>query len=245
MPEAPLEVAIPGSAWDGHDLQMIAFGSAPPRPHDLLWVTDPMALQCDVSLPRWAQSALRKDTPLVVRRDVAASPNLVPVGLRGKNRSERLGGWVSRDCIVRRVGPEDLRSDGVRRSRPSLAHLPALRALAKLAPALEAIGLAWGPTGSVGYALATGLPVLRAESDLDLLVRAPCKPNSEQRAQLIALAAGAGHRLDIQIDSGRGAFAFAEWAAGGERRRVLLKTNHGPVLTDDPWDAADPPRIRE
>ncbi|MBU5894992.1 hypothetical protein JVW19_23735, partial [Vibrio cholerae O1] len=31
----------------------------------------------------------------------------------------------------------------------------------------------WGVTGSCGYALATGLPVMHADSDLDLTVRCP------------------------------------------------------------------------
>jgi phosphoribosyl-dephospho-CoA transferase len=35
------------------------------------------------------------------------------------------------------------------------------------------VAVAWGITGSTGYALATEIPVLHADSDLDLLIRAP------------------------------------------------------------------------
>ena len=116
------------------------------------------------------------------------------------------------------------------------AGLPALRTLAELAPTLDESGLAWGPTGSVGFQLASGLPVLRMASDLDLLVRAPAPLGAEQLSLLQALGNGAGCRLDVQIDTGHGGFALAEWLRGGAS--VLLKTDRGPVLTSDPWQTA-------
>jgi phosphoribosyl-dephospho-CoA transferase len=40
----------------------------------------------------------------------------------------------------------------------------------------------------------------------------------------------------MQIDTGHGGFAFAEWRRNAGR--VLLKTDAGPFMTDDPWDLA-------
>jgi phosphoribosyl-dephospho-CoA transferase len=41
-------------------------------------------------------------------------------------------------------------------------------------------------------------------------------------------------RIDIQIETGHGAFALAEWARDGGR--VMLKTNDGPLLCANPWE---------
>jgi phosphoribosyl-dephospho-CoA transferase len=108
-----------------------------------------------------------------------------------------------------------------------------LRALAALAPRLRALGLAWGPTGGAGFFLASGLPVLREDSDLDLLVRSPAPLPRATVDALLAMQAGAGCRVDIQVDTGAGGFALSEYAQG--RGRVLLKTGTGPVLVADPW----------
>ncbi|KAB8058278.1 malonate decarboxylase holo-ACP synthase, partial [Janthinobacterium sp. FT14W] len=113
----------------------------------------------------------------------------------------------------------------------------ALDALRQVAPLLDATGWAWGPTGGVGFALASGLPVLRADSDLDLVLRIAAPPDGAQADALRAIAATVtACRLDMQIDTGHGGFAYAEWAAG--RGRVLLKTDQGPVLTATPWELA-------
>lgn len=119
-------------------------------------------------------------------------------------------------------------------------------ALLDVFPAMAGIGLPWGPTGGLGFALATGLPVLHEGSDIDLLVRAPAPLSQEQVLALAAVVERSERPVDLQIDTGRGGFSFKEWAgcvpqrAGpphgrGGRRRVLLKTGAGPVLVQDPW----------
>jgi phosphoribosyl-dephospho-CoA transferase len=77
------------------------------------------------------------------------------------------------------------------------------------------------------------LPVLRPDSDLDLVVRAPRPLSPSQAAALGALQRQVRCPIDIQVDTGNGAFALAEWSRPA--RRVLLKTGAGPVLTNDPW----------
>jgi phosphoribosyl-dephospho-CoA transferase len=115
----------------------------------------------------------------------------------------------------------------------AVSPLAPLRALAALAPRLRALGLAWGPTGGTGFLLASGLPVLRVDSDLDLLVRSPAPLTSATVEALLELQADAECRVDIQVDTGLGGFALSEYAKG--RGRVLLKTSTGPVLLADPW----------
>jgi phosphoribosyl-dephospho-CoA transferase len=120
-------------------------------------------------------------------------------------------------------------------ARTADCDLPCIAALRALAPRLDALDIDWGPAGGAGYWLACGLPVLRATSDLDLLVRLPRRPAAAVLAALTALQDGQPCRIDIQIDTGIGGFALAEFARGG---RVLLKTDTGPRLVDDPWEPA-------
>jgi phosphoribosyl-dephospho-CoA transferase len=116
---------------------------------------------------------------------------------------------------------------------PSLADTPCIQALIVVAAELDKTSLTWGVTGSVGFALATGIRTMRHDSDLDLLFRAPRRISRDQAAEIIDVLGCAPVRVDAQVETAHGAFALAEWAAG--RRRVLLKSASGPVLVDDPW----------
>lgn len=198
--------------------------------HDLVWPTEAARLELDGPWPVWLTPDWLQRAPLVVRRERTADGR-VPVGLRGAARNERYKGYLDRAGVARHVTPEMLAA-----CRESHQPVAALDALAALAPALDALGLAWGPTGGVGFFLACGLPVLRSDSDLDLLVRAPQPLSAAQSAALVAVQAYAACRIDIQVDTGAGAFALAEWSRTG--RRVLLKTGAGPLLCDDPWRGA-------
>jgi phosphoribosyl-dephospho-CoA transferase len=207
------------------------------RPHDLLWVTDWRALHAAGPLPPWAGAGWMARAPVVVRRERIDGAARIPVGLRGKARNERLAAYLESGAVLRRVSPEMLAREAAWRRMPYLECLPAVVALERIAPALDASGLRWGPTGSMGYVLTSGLPVLRPESDLDLLVRAATPLTRDQAQQLQFMLDGHGCRIDMQIDTGHGGFAFAEWARRTKSDgRVLLKTDLGPFLTGDPWN---------
>lgn len=199
-----------------------------PHPHDLLWLGVPLVLASDTPVPDWVDA----NWPLVVRRDQGAEAGRIPVGARGPMRHQRHPAWVDARLVKRVATPEDLAAllPLHQRAREGCAFL---KALASLAPCLDDIGLPWGPTGSAGFALASGVAMLRPESDLDLLVRAETRPSAAQIVGLSGLQARSPCRLDIQIDTGWGGFALGEWLA--QRRQVLLKTSRGPVLVEDPW----------
>jgi len=197
-----------------------------PRPHDLLFARDPGAFTCAGARPGWFDAG----APLVVRRE-ATPPGIVPVGARGLHRNERCAGHVALDAVAAIFTPRML----ALRALGADADFACIAALRALAPRLHALDVDWGPTGGAGYWLACGLPVLRATSDLDLLIRLPRRPAAATLAALAALQDGQPCRIDIQVDTGAGGFALAEFMRGG---RVLLKTDAGPRLVADPWEAA-------
>ena len=203
-------------------------------PHDLLFLRAPQAFAASAARPDWLDDAWLERTPLVVRRE-ATPPGRIPVGARGPQRNQRCAGYVGADDVALCVTPETL-AEAVLAGHLPADDLPCSAALRALAPRLAALGLAWGPVGGAGFWLATGLPVLRASSDLDLLVRAPLPLASTLVESLCALQASAPCRVDIQVDTGAGGFALAEYARGG---RVMLKTAHGPLLLADPWRQAE------
>jgi phosphoribosyl-dephospho-CoA transferase len=220
-----------------------------PRPHDLLFVRrfDAFA-PCDraAGLPDWLDAAWLARAPLVVRR-AAVDAGRAPAGARGLARNQRCAGQVLLAGVARRVTPEALARRvlaGVDANAGRLAHaastLPCIAALLALAPRLHELGLEWGPAGGAGFWLASGLPVLRPDSDLDLLVRVPRPPARATLAALSALQDAAPCRIDVQFDTGIGGFALNEYLRERERERggkVLLKTAGGPLLVADPWDA--------
>ncbi|MFV3289844.1 malonate decarboxylase holo-ACP synthase [Pseudomonas sp. NY11955] len=198
-----------------------------PRPHDLLWGMPATALPTDA--PQWALEVLANGRPVVVRRSTCEE-GWVAVGLRGQGRAQRLGALMRVADIQRQQSPEVLR---VKVQSP----WPALQALASVAPVMQASGLAWGPTGGVGYQLATGIEVVHAGSDLDLLMRTPRPLARTQARELLDILDCAPCRIDVQLETPLGAVALREWA--GFARRVLLKSPHGPRLVSDPWAALE------
>ncbi|MFZ5934047.1 phosphoribosyl-dephospho-CoA transferase [Pseudomonas putida] len=198
-----------------------------PQPHDLLWGMPPADLPADA--PAWAVRALAAGQPVVVRRAACAS-GWVAVGVRGQGREQRLGVQMRVRDIQRQLTPESLRGAGQ-------SPWPALRALVSVAPVLDACGLVWGPTGGVGYQLATGCNVVHDASDLDLLVRAPQLMDRAKARELLDILDCGPCRIDVQLETPAGAVALREWA--GLARRVLLKSAHGARLVADPWNALE------
>jgi phosphoribosyl-dephospho-CoA transferase len=96
----------------------------------------------------------------------------------------------------------------------------------------SSLGLAWGPTGSVGFELATGVAATSTTSDLDVVVRAPEPWPLENAREIADELERLPTRVDVQLDAPAGAVMLAEYASGG---RVLLRTPDGPRLVYDPW----------
>jgi len=198
------------------------------RPHHLLWGMTCAHLPANA--PDWAHEVLAAGWPVVVRR-AAYQADTIPIGIRGHTRSERLAGWLPAHAVTRATAPETLCNTTPQRD------LPLWQALAQLRPALTMTGLIWGITGAAGFELATGIPVLHADSDLDLLLRTP-QPFSRGEARVLwAECETASCRIDLQLQTPCGGLALAEWAS--RAAKVMVKGQRAPRLLTYPWAVAE------
>ncbi len=201
-------------------------------PHDLVEIVSPEALVSGAPRPAWLSASLER-APFVVVRRAGRRGALVPVGVRGSSRGERFAAWLPAARTLHRVRPEDLalRRGWLGREAPQLSALCVVEAL------MAAHGLPWGPVGSVGFELGTGVACVTPDSDVDLVARTPAPLSREDARRLHAALAALPVRIDVQLETPRGGVALSEYAAGGPR--VVLRTLDGPRWAASPWAPAE------
>jgi phosphoribosyl-dephospho-CoA transferase len=204
-----------------------------PSTHALLRIAQPRALAD--SLPPWAEAALTR-APWVVVRRAGSRDGLIPVGVRGAARAERLATWLHPREVLECLTPSQLLARGRWPRRARCVRVPALAALEAAATLMRAHELVWGPGGSVGFELASGIATATAASDLDLVIEARAPLPRAVAAELCASLAELAVRTDVLLEGPRGAVALEEYAAA--RRPLMLRTTDGPRLVDDPWGGA-------
>jgi len=201
--------------------------------HDLLRIAG--AADLDGAPPEWVEASLVRAPWVVVRRG-PSHPSRMAVGVRGSTREQRFAAHVRAECVLECVTPEQLAAHRAWRSSPRLRNVPALAALEAVATMLERTGLRWGPAGSIGFELASGVETAREGSDLDLVVHAASAiPRSLARA-LVADLARQPVAVDVRIETPAGAIALLELASSA--RDVLVRTHEGARLVTDPWATA-------
>ncbi|WP_116138603.1 malonate decarboxylase holo-ACP synthase [Trinickia diaoshuihuensis] len=202
--------------FEAHDL--VRLRALPPMADAPAWLLDAFAL-----------------APYAVVRRAQAPEGVVPVGFRGATRSHRYGAFLARDLIMSAYAPEQLLE---RKPCAQSAALKAFVALREIAESSLFDALVWGPTGSVGFELATAQRTVTAASDLDLLIRTPSPLDRGDalvlRERLTALESDLGLRIDAQLETPAGGIALAEWAQG--KPRVMARSTNGPRLVENPWN---------
>jgi phosphoribosyl-dephospho-CoA transferase len=94
----------------------------------------------------------------------------------------------------------------------------------------------WGPGGSVGFELASGVPSTTRDSDLDLVLSADEQLARTDATRLHADLSTLPVRIDLLLETPNGAVALAEYAQGSA---MLLRSAQGPRLVRDPWSAGE------
>jgi phosphoribosyl-dephospho-CoA transferase len=197
------------------------------RVHDLIL----FAAGSDKALPPWAfcEDGLAW---AVVRRELSPDEDVIAAGVRGPQRTQRQAIKVDEARILRTATPDELAANQlVAQANPGIC-------LALEVLAVEAASWfrqrSWGPTGSVGFQLATGLPVVTDASDLDIIIRTNAYMGPLEAQFILERLASLPCHIDCLLETGVGAIALAEWAAA-TGNQVMVRTPDGPSLKPNPW----------
>jgi phosphoribosyl-dephospho-CoA transferase len=203
-------------------------GSAGSAPHDLLQLQNVTGIDC-AQLPGWAQDSLGW-ARWVVRRRAKPRTGGIPVGIRGRQRNQRHAWWIPVESVHRVVPPWEL-VDRLATYESTLAVVRTARAVRAL---MVEQGLRWGPTGSLGFTLASGRVAIRPESDLDVLIDTPTELPRERARELNHQLQRLGCAVDAQLATPAGGVSLDEWA-NTPAQHLLVRTESGPMLTANPW----------
>lgn len=201
--------------------------------HTLLWVDTLAAFEPDTT-PEW-YSKHDCERPVVVRR--AQHSTLIPVGIRGANRSERAAAWVEPRCIIRALTPEELVQTSPWVEQYTRHPLKQIDALSDILQIFSRFNIRWGVGGSIGFELATSIITANENSDLDLIAYLPHPVSDEILAELWQALLSLSVQMDVQIETENGVFALGEWLQRNGQA-VMMKTPHAPILVTDPWQVS-------
>jgi phosphoribosyl-dephospho-CoA transferase len=167
-----------------------------------------------------------------------AEQDRVPVGIRGQDRSQRWAAWCPIEAIQQVVTPAQLleRLNGTSHGDSDVS--PVHRGLCYLAAAWQWFTKShWGPGGSLGFELATGIRVTTPQSDLDIIIFADEHLPRSDALKLLASAITLDLPVDIRVETPICGFSLSEYAAV-TGNPILLRTPAGPILGRDPWRPA-------
>jgi phosphoribosyl-dephospho-CoA transferase len=201
------------------------------RVHDLLQLDSDSLRPACMEAPSWVRQTLAACPWVVVRREEAPAGQ-VAVGVRGSLRSERWGCFISKAYVNKVVPPMELLAAA---GSSSLSpRTPPFLALQQLIERWSGLALPWGPTGSVGFELATGYLITSGRSDLDIAIRADARLCGEEARSLLEGAAGLAAKVDVRVETPECGFSLEEYATTPSAR-ILLRYSDGVQFGEDPW----------
>ncbi|MGM0123085.1 malonate decarboxylase holo-[acyl-carrier-protein] synthase [Enterococcus sp. AZ194] len=178
-----------------------------------------------IEWPEWFEET----APLyaTVRRGVAGEGQ-IPVGLRGHERNQRFAFELPTEAVTAVIHPWQLiEKESFRKEE--IAQYPVYQAFNQAKELLKETK--WGVGGSLGFELATDFPTVKKTSDFDLLIYVT-EPADLPKA--LQQNPDYFQQVDTQVLTKKGGFALKEYLRNPEKK-LLLKTIHGPRLTDELW----------
>lgn len=185
--------------------------------HDIVYLDSSEAIQSHETIPDWVFSEDTAKNIAVVRR-MKTMEHVVPIGLRGKNRTERFGAFALKDNIFKVITPKEA-ACGV--APPSHEQtINQLRSIFK--------DTCWGIGGSVGFTMATGIQACTASSDVDVVLYLERFEALRPLQLLYEEIQRLTHQIDVQIEiSALGSCLLNELVTSSN---VLVRTGTGVFL---------------
>jgi len=201
--------------------------------HDLLLLRGESAVTSAEGVP-CPYLNLNQRPWVVVRRGRIADGS-IPVGVRGTQRHERCAGFTGLSEVLETRRPDQLRLILAEDSRRTLQ---AFRSLSYLESHLVGLNMSWGPGGSVGYELASGVAAVHVDSDLDFIFSAPQRLDITEAQDLWRMIRSAPGKVDALVETPLCGFSLEEFVTASPRK-MLLRTSDGRILGSNPWNLLD------
>lgn len=193
--------------------------------YDILGLKSYQSVFFDTALPQWANEFLKKVPYVVVKRGEEKT-GMVSIGIRGMMRTQRFGCHMMQDNILKIYKPSEL----IRcESNCGIWN--------KAAPLLASIfepykkRMIFGPTGSVGFELATGYESTTKNSDLDFLIMAKEPLETDVAKELLQKLLKLNIKMDITLGIPIGYIALEEYCNG--QAPYMVKSNKGVQLVQE------------
>ncbi|WP_406788684.1 malonate decarboxylase holo-ACP synthase [Clostridium neuense] len=200
------------------------------NPHDLIKIKNYENLNIHFSNYSWALEAL-KNSPFVVVRRAPILDKLIPIGIRGNLRSQRLAAFLpfsDIDCIF---SPTYIVEKKLWLQNFHIKNTNIYSAIEALYKIFEEYNLKWGICGSAGFELITKIPTVTENSDLDIMIKIETADklfSAASAKELCKKLFDIKVKIDIQIETPKGAVALTEYAS--ETNPILIRTINGPKL---------------
>jgi len=201
--------------------------------HDLLLLRGESAVTSTAGAP--CPNLNLNQRPWVVVRRGRIADGSIPVGVRGTQRHERCAGFTGLSEVLETRRPDQLRLMLAEDSRRTLL---AFRSLSYLESHLAGLDLTWGPGGSVGYELASAMPAVHADSDLDFILSAPQQLDLTEAQDLWRMISSAPGKVDALVETPFCGFSLEEFVTASSRK-ILLRTSDGRILGCNPWNLSN------
>ena len=204
-----------------------------PHIHDLLLLRGESAVTSTAGAP--CPNLNLNQRPWVVVRRGRIADGSIPVGVRGTQRHERCAGFTGLSEVLETRRTDQLRLMLAEDSRRTLL---AFRSLSYLESHLAGLDLTWGPGGSVGYELASAMPAVHADSDLDFILSAPQQLDLTEAQDLWRMISSAPGKVDALVETPFCGFSLEEFVTASSRK-ILLRTSDGRILGCNPWNLSN------
>lgn len=191
--------------------------------HDIVEFECIEKLYDSTSFPTWVVKSPEAANYGVVRR-MATSKGNVPIGLRGKTREQRVGTFIQQQEILRVITPETL-TNRIDEQEQQIYY----SSLRNIREEFLKLNLSWGPTGSVGFEIATSHKVTSTNSDIDISIYIN-EINPHLLVEVNQFIDQLEFRIDAQVEIPQlGAFLLNDYVKHSESG-FIVRTPFGPQL---------------
>lgn len=200
------------------------------NPHDLIKIKDYKNLNIDFSNYSWALEALKK-SPFVVVRRAPILDELIPIGIRGNLRSQRLAAFLPFSNIDNIFKPTYIVQKKLWLENCHLKNTNMFSSIEDIYKIFEEYNLKWGICGSAGFELITKMPTVTENSDLDIIIKIDSADklfSAESAKKICKRLLNIKVKTDVQIETPKGAIALTEYSS--EANPILIRTINGPKL---------------